>query len=405
MSTVAGELGIRALVTHARTVPSEERERFGQAAEALGDDRRVLVVRTCHRAELYLVDEPGADSPAIPELPPGGSVLHGREAVRHLLHVAAGLDSVVVGEDQILHQLRDCLSERHLAGFDPCDRRLGDTAGGDAPGRLHPVLERLFQVALHVGREVRSWREGPPRSLAHVALDVAERTAGPLHGRTVLLVGAGRMGRLVAIEAARRDAHVVVTNRSWDRARALAHDVGGSALPWEPDGLLPPADAIVLAIAGTWAPGADGARTIEGSSAPIVDLSAPPALEAGLRACLGTRYVSVDDLAHGPVDTVRDRMRRRFERLLDTADAEFAQWVHAREAVPAIQALTEQAEQRRAAEIERLIRRAGLDEKERELVEQMSHRLVSGILHTPIARLRDDASGELEEAARELFAL
>jgi glutamyl-tRNA reductase len=394
-------LGLQALVTHARTVPSELREQFAAAARLFADEPRVMVVSTCHRAELYLVTGPGDPRIGVPPLPVGGRRLADRDAARHLFRVAAGLDSVVAGEDQILHQLRDCLAERHLGGLEG----RSDNAAIVGPGRLHPVLERLFQIALHVGREARSWREGPPRSLAHVALDAVERVTGALQGRTLLTVGAGRMGRLVALEGARRDAQVLVANRSWDRARALAHDAGGRAVPYGEGEPLPACDAVVLAIAAPWELGPAAAATLVASSLPIVDLSSPPSIARDLRDRLGPRYVSVDDLAHGPVDSVRDRMRRRFERLLESADAEFVQWVRVRDAVPAIQALTEQAEARRAAELDRLVRRAGLGDHERELVEQMSHRLVSGILHGPLARLRDDTSGEAEQAARDLFGL
>jgi glutamyl-tRNA reductase len=396
-------LGLQALVTHARTVPSELREQFAAGARLCADEPRVMVVSTCHRAELYVVTVPGDPRIALPPLPVGGRRLSDRDAARHLFRVAAGLDSVVAGEDQILHQLRDCLAERHLGGLEACRSDNGASAGG--PGRLDPVLERLFQIALHVGREARSWREGPPRSLAHVALDAVERETGALQGRTLLAVGAGRMGRLVALEGARRDAQVLVTNRSWDRARALAHDAGGRAVRYGEAEPLPACDAVVLAISAPWELGTGAAAALVASSVPVVDLSSPPSIARDLRDRLGSRYVSVDDLAHGPADTVRDRMRRRFERLLDSADAEFVQWVRARDAVPAIQALTDQAEARRAAELDRLIRRAGLDDHERELVEQMSHRLVSGILHAPLARLRDDTSGEAEQAARDLFGL
>ena len=125
-----------------------------------------------------------------------------------------------------------------------------------------------------------------------------------------------------------------------------------------------------------------------------------------LRSGLGVRLTSVDDFARGPEDALRDRVRRRIERLIDEADAEFGQWVTARHAVPAIQALIDQSERRRAAEIDKLLRRMPhLQPHERELVDQMSRRLVAGLLHAPLATLRDDQTGDGERAARELFGL
>src|SRR5512135_207630 len=99
-------LGVLALLAHARGVPSEARERFARDAARLADDPRVIVLRTCHRVELYVAVPDDPDERAslvLPELPEGGRRVAGHEALRHLLSVAAGLDSIVVGEDQILH--------------------------------------------------------------------------------------------------------------------------------------------------------------------------------------------------------------------------------------------------------------------------------------------------------------
>jgi glutamyl-tRNA reductase len=408
-------IGVVALVTHARTVPSEARERFAEATASLADDPRVMILRTCHRAELYaVVDDPDAcpRSLVLPELPAGGRRLTDHEAIRHLFTVAAGLDSVVVGEDQILHQLRDCLIQRRLAASgtsdasDPDGSLLEVASGiGVASGDLQPALERLFQLALHVGRQSRAWREGPPRSLADVALDRIEAEIGSLAGRALLVVGAGSMGRLAALAAGRRRARVVVSNRSADRAATLASDVDGASIPFGAVGPLDLAGAIV-AVSGPWELDEEATRSLADRRPPVVDLSSPPALAPELRELLGSRFVSVDDLAQGPEDRVRDRVRRRVERLLDEADAEFTNWVGARRSVPAIQALTERAETRRAAEVDRLLRRMPhLEAHERELVEQMSHRLVAGLLHAPLATLREDQGGERERAARELFSL
>ncbi len=397
--------GLTALVAHARFVPSEAREAFADAAALTADDPRAILLRTCHRVELYAVDEPldGAGPLRLPALPEGARRYDGVAAARHVFTVAAGLDSVVVGEDQILHQLRECLSDRHLPGAVGCPVQVG-SPNRSAMG-LHPVLERLFQIALHLGRETRSWREGPPRSLADVALDRVVPVTGPLLGRRVLVVGAGRMARLSALAAARQGAHVLVANRSSDRAAALAYDAGGAPAAFGPAAPLPDVDAIVVAIAARWPLSAAARRELIAGPQPVIDLSSPPALDAGTRVALGDRYTSVDDLARSPQDELRKRLRIRFERVLDDAEQAFAQWVRARSSVPAIQALTDLAEERRAEELERLFRRMDLRAEDRELVEQMSHRLVAGLLHAPLVRLRDDGTGELERAARTLFSL
>jgi glutamyl-tRNA reductase len=405
------ELGLIALVAHAREVPSDAREAFAAAASAVALDTHAIVVRTCHRAELYLVDDPEGDERPpvvrVPDLPPGGYRMEGTAAARHLFAVAAGLDSVVVGEDQILHQLRECLAERHLTGLEAChpDRGiLGMPAPDHVPGGLHPVLERLFQVALHIGRETRSWREGPPRSLADVALDRIDASTGLLD-RRILVVGAGRMARLAALSAARRGARVLVANRSADRAAALAYDASGEPVAFGPDAPLPDCVGAVTAISGRWPLGPDARAELIASRIPVVDLSSPPALDPELRAALGEHFTSVDDLARAPGDPIRARFRRRYERLLDESEAAFMHWLRVRMAVPAIQALSDRAERRRTEELERLFRRVELLDHERELVEQMTHRLVAGILHAPLSALREDDSGDLERAARALFVL
>ncbi|HEY5630428.1 MAG TPA: hypothetical protein VIR16_13055, partial [Candidatus Limnocylindrales bacterium] len=136
-----------------------------------------------------------------------------------------------------------------------------------------------------------------------------------------------------------------------------------------------------------------------------VDLSSPPALDPEFRTALGDRYTSVDDLARCPQDQIRPRLRNRLERAIDGAETQFAGWVATRASVPAIQALSDIAETRRAEELERLFRRLDLGERERELVEQMTQRLVAGLLHEPLASLREDATGDLDRAARALFSL
>jgi len=401
----SADLGLIALVAHARHVASAEREAFAEAAAVMASDPRAILLRTCHRAELFVADEPmhGHPVPPLPALPEGGLRLEGLAAARHVFSVAAGLDSVVVGEDQILHQLRDCLSDRHVPGAARCPERIG--AGDAAATGLHPVLERLFQVALHLGRETRSWREGPPRSLADVALDRVVAATGPLLGRRVLVVGAGRMARLAALAAARQGAHVLVANRSSDRAAALAWDANGELAAFGADAPLPAVDAVILAIGAWWPLSAAARSDLLAARVPVVDLSSPPAIDPELRAALGARHTSVDDLAHSPQDDLRRRLRVRYERALDDAEANFAGWGRARASVPAIQALSDHAETRRQEELDRLFRRLDLPEHEREQVVQMSHRLVAGLLHAPLVTLREDASGDLERAARTLFSL
>lgn len=405
MNVPRAELHLVALVAHARSVESDAREAFAMSAMRVAHDPRAILLRTCHRVELYVVDSPASGLPALipPSLPVGGERLGGQDAARHLLTVAAGLDSVVVGEDQILHQLRECLSDRRVPGAAQCPVDVGSHAAGALA--IDPVLERLFQGALHLGRETRSWREGPPRSLGDAATERVAASTGPLVGRRVLVVGAGRMARLAAQAAARHGARVLVANRSAERAAALAWEVGGEPVAFGTDAPLPDADAAIPAISARWPLSAAARAALVDGTMPVVDLSSPPALDPELRAALGARYTSVDDLARSPQDQIPQRLRNRLVRAIHEAELQFTAWVQTRGSVPAIQALSEHAETRRAEELERLFRRLELEDHERELVDQMSRRLVAGLLHAPLASLRDDASGELDRAARELFSL
>ena len=405
MNVPRAALELNALTVNARAVSSEERDAFARAAMRVAHDPRAILLRTCHRVELYLVDTAAPDLQALtpPDLPDGGVRLDGLDAARHLLTVAAGLDSVVVGEDQVLHQLRDCLADRRVPGAEQCPVDVGSHDVTALP--LDPVIERLFQVALHLGRETRSWREGPPRSLGDLATDCVTAASGALIGKQVLVVGAGRMARLAALSASRQGAKVLVASRSAERAGALAWEVNGEPVAYGPNAPLPDVDAVIPAISAQWdlSPAARAAL-LEGAF-PVVDLSSPAALEPAMQAALGGRYTSVDDLARSPQDQIRPRLRNRLEKAIDAAEAQFSAWVNARSSVPAIQALAEQAESRRAEELDRLFRRLELADHERELVEQMSHRLVAGLLHAPLASLREDATGDLDRAARALFAL
>jgi glutamyl-tRNA reductase len=376
-----------ALVTHARRVRSVRREAFAAQLATLESSAGLIVVHTCHRVELYIAPGSYGDRP-LPELPTGGERLEDVDAARHLIAVACGLDSAVLGEDQVLHQLRETIAARH------------------AQLPLDPVLERLFQVALRAGRRAHTWFAGSPRSLADVALDRIARDAGSLEGRAILVVGAGRMGRLAVLAASRRGARVVVANRTGERASALAHEVGGTSIPFDADDVLPRIDGAIVALSGTWRLGAGDAARLTASGAVVVDLSSPPSVSADLGVALGDRFVSVDDLAQAPEAEPHDRLRRQLEGLVSDSGRDYCQWLRTREAVPAIQAMAETAEGHRREEVDWLLRRlSDLPAEDRQLIEQMSHRLVAGILHAPLAALNADTSGDLERAARDLFGL
>ena len=378
---------VLALVAHARGVPSAAREAFAAQCEALAPHDAVILVHTCHRVELYVSLGAFGDG-ALPRLPAGGLRLEDAAAARHLINVACGLHSAVLGEDQILHQVRETYALRHAAR------------------PLDPVLDRLFQAALNAGRRAHGWFAGSPRSLGDVALDEIERLAGSLAGQPILIVGAGSMSRLTAQAAARRGAQITITNRTTERALALARSVGGHAVEGPSDGALGPFAGVVVAVSAGWSVHPqDAARLVEAGTV-VVDLSSPPAVSDSLQAELGDRFVSIDDLAWGPEVELAGGLRDRLQRLVTESGGEYCRWLRARDYLPAIQAMTESAEARRLSELAWLKRRLPhLSEEEVALIDQMSHRLVGGILHAPKSALRLDESGDLGRAAWELFGL
>jgi len=374
-----------ALVAQARQVSTAAREAFATELAALERSEAAIVVHTCHRVELYGTLE-GLGEARLPEPPPGAQRFEGTEAARHLISVACGLDSAVLCENQVLHQLRETLTRRH------------------AERPLDPTLDRLFQVALQAGRCARSRFGGSTRSLADVALERVEERAGAPDGQRILVVGAGVMGRLAALAAARQGAEVIVTSRTAERAAVLAREVGGQAIPFEGEGVVPLLAGAIVALGGMWPLAGGDARALAASGAIVVDMSSPPAIPDGLQAALGDRLVSADDLARGEDVELQDRLREQLEKLVAESTDFYFRRLRTRKAGSAIRAIGEAADEQRRGELDWLFRRLpDLAEKDRSLIEQMSNRLVADILHAPRSALNSDDSGQLAQAARELF--
>jgi glutamyl-tRNA reductase len=381
------ETRIVALSAHARHVSATERARFAAAVENVlaGAREPYVLVDTCHRVEVYLL----ADGSRIAtELPPAGTMLEGAAAARQAISLACGLDSVVLGEDQVLHQLRGAL------------------AAARRRGPLGPSLERLFAVALQTGRRARSWRQGPARSLADVAVERLEAATGPLHGRRVLVVGSGPMGRLALRAAQRREAVVSVASRRPAAAEAVAGELGARAVAWDAAHEVAAAAAIVVALRGNWRIGVHTADALAGGEMPVVDLSTPAALDPAVRKRLDGRYVSVDALLADPAGRPDGSTLVRSLALVDRATEDFCAWLEGEGRRAAIQALADHAERERQEELVALWRRLPeLDPETRAQIEGMSRHLIARLLREPLQRLRQDPDGRQELAARDLFGL
>jgi glutamyl-tRNA reductase len=378
---------IVALTAHARQVPALERERF---AAALHRDLsgRALVLETCHRVEAYL-GKPDDAVRFAPALPAGGRALTGEQAAHHAIRVAVGRDSVVVGEDQILHQLRASVDTARAAGI------------------LDPVLERLFAVALQAGRRARSWRQGPARSLADVAVASIERQVGPIRGRDVLIVGAGRMGRRAAGAAVAAGASVAVANRSAEGAAALAAMTGARTEAFDPDDGVGGFAGVVVALAGPWPIGAATIDALARSPTVVVDLSVPAAVPEALADILGGRLVTADALAladTGPATP--GGWAARLDALVERSTAEFVAWQKGRPGRAAAEALVQRADRECEAELAALWRRVpDLEPEARDAIERMTRHLAERLLREPLERLGRDADGRDGRAIRDIFAL
>ena len=348
---------------------ADGRARLGDALRGLADlHRRWALLTTCHRVELYGF----GPAPARPDM----RRLEGEAAARHLFRVAAGLESAVVGETEILGQVRDALGAVRLRGTDE-------------------RVARLFESAIAAGRAGRA-RPLPGRdSLARRAIEWLSARAA-LTGRPVLVVGSGAMGS--ALAAAATSAGGVVTTASRRSAPASLDLVAAARRVRD-------VAAVAVALRGEWAELASAVEVgLSGRLPPLADLSAPPAVPARVRLALGPDFLGIDQLwrrSPGEPAWVASA-----EQVVEEAVTEYMGWLSGRGSVPTLVALRERGETRRRARVERLLRRLpDLDERARGLIEAMSRQLVTDLLHEPVSALRSDADGSQDEAARRLFGL
>ena len=375
--------------------PLEVRERLylqdGQAselAEALGE---AVVLSTCNRTEIYLV---GADPERAREQleERSGLELEGvlarwddGEAVSHLFRVAAGLDSLVPGESQILGQVRDAYESARTRG---------------ATGAL---LNRLFEDALHAGKRVRTEAKlhELPESVAASAVELGVRELGGAAGKRALLFGAGKMSELAARDLRERGAEVVISSRTLESAQDLAGRVGGSAAVFDAVAVeLPEAD---LVISATRCPypilHAEAVRSRE-KPLVLVDVAVPRDLDPAIGELEGCTLFDIDALGEGLVG--REEDVREAEAIVAEEAARFAEWRRSRDAAGAIRDLRTRAEEIRSEELARAgSRLSELSDRERETVETLTTQIVNKLLHAPTVRAKEAGS----EPLRDLFAL
>lgn len=358
-----------ALVAQAGDVDVSGRTRLEAELQELVDfHRHWALLATCHRVEVYGFG-PG---PSRPDM----RLLDGEASVRHLFRVAAGLESAVVGETEILGQVRDALGHTRQRGTDE-------------------RVARLFETAIAVGRTARAMPLPARDGLAERAVGWLARRA-PLAGRPVMVVGTGAMGGSLAAAAAAVGGLVTVAGRRPERAaldlRAAAHRA-------------PEMAAVAVALRGEWVELAAAAEAVPPRRLPpLADLSAPPAVPARVRLALGPDFLGIDELWQR--SSGESAWVGRAEIAVEEAVGEYVGWLQGRGSVRTLIALRERSETRRQARVERLLRRLPqLDERSRTLVEAMSRQLVTDLLHEPVTSLRADPDGSQGEAARRLFNL
>jgi glutamyl-tRNA reductase len=369
------------------------------------------VISTCNRTEVYLASMRGVGDPRpivalLSELKGDVAMdgapffaLTGRDAARHLFRVAAGVESMVVGESEILGQVR--------AAF----------TAATAAGTHTPVVSRLFHTAIRVGRKARVQTEISRHavSVSSTAVSLARKTLGDLSGLTVLVVGAGDAGRLTAAALANNGvSRVLVTSRTAERTADLAAALGAEAVAFASrEAAVATADIV---ISSTSAPGfvIDCAMVERGLPARggrplmLIDIAVPRDIDPDVRALPGVHLCDIDEL-----QTVAEgNMRRRrsavaaAEKIIDDDVTKFTDWLRSLEVVPTVASLRDQAEAVRTAELERTLAKTSMSAADRKRVEAMTSAIVKKLLHTPISKLKQPGEGERHvQAARALFGL
>jgi glutamyl-tRNA reductase len=401
-----------------KSAPIEVRERVALSGEALKGAlvelksiegvREALVVSTCNRVEVYV--QADADAPArhfftarTAEAAEHLYVRAGVDAIRHLFRVSASLDSMVVGEQQILGQVKEAY---------------GLASAAEAAGSYFSRLcNRAFATAKRVRTETGIGRGAS--SMSQVAVDLVEKIFGDLKGRAILLAGAGKMGALSAKALAVLGAdRILVTNRSAERGLALAEQVNGNFRGWdELQHLLAEADVVIVSTgAPTYVLTRDMlARAMKARrhrSLCLIDLAVPRNVDPACADLADVFSYDVDDLEKVVAATHEARRGEalRAEAIVEAEVIAFAKERDTRAALPVLVQLRRRAEAIARAEAERTLAQVGakLDEKGRRSVEAMAQAIVNKLLHRPTARLKEAASsgdGALAGAAAELFGI
>jgi glutamyl-tRNA reductase len=400
------------------TAPIEVRERLAIPAERLADATRTLlhqpgireglILSTCNRVELLTLQEDQSDPATSTDfdlprflyeylaVPPADIQPHlyefrEREAVRHLFRVASSLDSMVVGEPQILGQVKESYTIAREVGA--------------VSSTLESLLQRTFTVAKKVRNETQIGSSSV--SIASVAVDLARKIFGSLQGKTVLLVGAGKMSELAARHLIQHGAaSILISNRTQARAEKLAAEflhasVTTTVIPYED--LYDQAARADIVITSTGAPqklfgrshGQHFLQRRRNRPMFFIDIAVPRDVDPRMNEVEGCFVYDIDDLQQVAQANLADRSReaQSAENIITEEVAKYHQRLQSRDAVPAILALQQNAEAIREAELARSAKRlANLTAEQREAVEALTRSLTAKLLHPQLTALRKSST-------------
>lgn len=409
-----------------RSAPLDVRERLAFPEGALPEAvqrlcrrpevREAMLLSTCNRTEVLTLIEGPAHGPEpireflsterrfeAADLDRILYVKEGREAVRHLFRLGVGLDSMVLGEPQILGQVKDAFGIASAAGC--------------VGNRLSALLQRSFAVAKKVRTATAIGRN--PVSVSFAAVELAQQIFGDLSGCSTLILGAGKTAELTARhlhgQGVRR---IYVANRTYSRAERLAGEFGGEAVPFER--FLEYLEQVEILVSSTSAPEPvlrfeDAQKVIRrrrNRSLFLIDLAVPRDIEASVNQIDNIYLYDLDDLQHVADEGLAERQRAaaEAERLIEEEVAAFESWSRTQEVGPTIVALREKLFGLRNSEVERFRGRLqGLPPEARQAVEDLTEALLNKVLHGPIQHLKRsaaaDGGAERIAAVRQIFGL
>lgn len=412
---------IVAIGVNHKTAPVEVREKVAYVGDQLPKALSTLgeavpagaILSTCNRTEVYALYEqvaPGlrrleeflsqCRGVALEELSPYLYRFSGQEAVTHLFEVAAGIDSLIVGEPQILGQVRVALQE------------------GEAAGALKAPLTNLFHQALRVGRRARE-ETGIARnaiSVSSAAVELARKFFGELGSCKVLVISTGDMGKLAIMSLVGQGVgEVLVTNRTFDSASRLAQAIGGRAIPFTEMGQALMECDIVISATGAphyileTQPVEIAMKRRRGRPLLLIDIALPRDVNPQVRAIPDVHLFDLDDLKAVGEANLEGRREEvdRVKALIEGETEKFTTWWQTLEVVPTIRDLRHQAEAVRQEEVERALRKlAHLSVADAAVIEAMSRAIIKKLLHAPISDLKahTDGNGKLA-LVRDLFRL